>query len=186
MYLKRLMLKFSQVLYLKVNTIFQVFKLRLACQVGKNLVAEGRIAIGGVLGHIKIGDNTHFGDGVKLGAAKDAALEIGNDVSINQGSFIIAIEKIIIGDYCRIGEYVSIRDNDHEWADPNTPIMNQGYRVAAVTIGKDVWIGRSASIMKGVVIGDGAIVGAGAIVTKNVEPFTIVAGVPAKVIGSRE
>ncbi len=186
MYLSRLILKLSQVSLLRVNSFLQASKLRLACKVGKGFTAEGTVSVTGVLGNITIGQNAHFGDGVKLGTAKGATLTIGNDVSINQGCFIIAIEKIVIGDFCRIGEYVSIRDNDHEWSDPHTPIMKQGYRVKAVTLGNDVWVGRSACIMKGISIGNGAIIGAGAVVTKNVEAYTIVAGVPAKVIGLRK
>jgi acetyltransferase-like isoleucine patch superfamily enzyme len=186
MYLKRLMLKFSQIVFLKLNSTFQGFKLRLVSDVGRNFTAEGTVRITGVFGHIKIGNSAHFGDGVKLGASKNASLLIGDYVSINQGCFIISIESITIGDYCRIGEYVSIRDNDHEWADPCTPIVKQGYRVKPVTIGKDVWVGRAACIMKGVTIGDGAIIGAGAVVTKDVGAHSIVGGVPAKVIGSRQ
>jgi len=58
-------------------------------------------------------------------------------------------------------------------------------RRKSVVIGNDVWIGNGASIMEGVTIGDGAIVAAGALVTKNVEPYSIVAGVPAKIIDYR-
>lgn len=54
-----------------------------------------------------------------------------------------------------------------------------------IVIGNDVWIGNRAIVMRGVTIGDGAVVGAGAVVTKNVEPYTIVGGVPAKVIRRR-
>ena len=58
--------------------------------------------------------------------------------------------------------------------------------MAAVVIGSDVWIGANAVITPGVRIGDGAVVGAGAVVTKDVAPYTIVGGVPAKVIGNRK
>lgn len=61
---------------------------------------------------------------------------------------------------------------------------NEGHRYTTV-IGNDVWIGRNAIIMGGVTIGDGAIVGAGAVVTKDVPPYAIVAGVPAKIIKYR-
>ena len=76
---------------------------------------------------------------------------------------------------------VVIRDNDggHE-------IMIEGYKkTAPVIIGNHVWIGQGAMIMKGVTIGDGAIIGAHAVVTKNVDPYSIVVGNPAKTIKYR-
>ena len=65
----------------------------------------------------------------------------------------------------------------------NKNLFNE--KTARVIIGNDVWIGSSVTILGGVVIGDGAIVAAGAVVTKDVEPYTIVGGVPAKVIRKR-
>ena len=183
--LPRLIYKLIQVIGLRVNSVLQKSKLSLVCKIGSNFVAEGHIILSGVLGDIVIGNNVFLGRLVKLGAAKNANLQIGDYVSINQGTFIIAISSITIGNFCRIGEYVSIRDNDHEWKNPNIPIKDQGYRCKPVFIGDDVWIGRSACILKGVKIGNGAIIGAGAIVTKNVSPFEIVAGVPARTIGHR-
>ncbi|MCH5245824.1 MAG: antibiotic acetyltransferase [Muribaculaceae bacterium] len=61
------------------------------------------------------------------------------------------------------------------------PVVN----VKVTTIGNDVWIGNGAIILNGVTIGDGAVIGAGAVVTKDVEPYTVVAGIPAKVIKKR-
>lgn len=63
--------------------------------------------------------------------------------------------------------------------------MNSGLNEFNTVIGNDVWIGYRAIILNGVTVGDGAIIGAGAVVTKNVEPYSIVAGVPARVIRKR-
>ncbi|MBZ4191515.1 hypothetical protein K7B07_21555 [Niabella sp. 3A5MI-3] len=65
-------------------------------------------------------------------------------------------------------------------------IFHSGHDNKKVTIGKDVWIGASCIILPGVTIGDGAIVAAGSVVTKDVAPFTIVAGVPSKEIKKRK
>ena len=66
------------------------------------------------------------------------------------------------------------------------PIYQQGETAKPINIGNDVWIGFGAQILLGCNIGDGAVIAAGAIVTKDVEPYTVVAGVPARVIKKRE
>lgn len=65
-------------------------------------------------------------------------------------------------------------------------IRNQGFVYGDVVIGNDCWIGANVCINKGVTIGDGAIVGSGAVVTKDVEPYSINAGVPAVKISERK
>ena len=131
----------------------------------------------------EIGDNVRLGPYVRIGAAQGSLISIGNNVSINQGTYIVAVKKILIGNDVRIGEYASVRDNDHEWRDSAQPIRTQGYRADTTIIGNDVWIGRGAVIGKGIRIGDGAVIGANAVVTKNVPEMAVFAGVPAKKIG---
>jgi acetyltransferase-like isoleucine patch superfamily enzyme len=94
-------------------------------------------------------------------------------------------EKIIIGHNVMIAQAVSIRDTDHKYADIDTPMLKQGIITAPIIVGDDVWIGYGVSILKGVTIGSGAIIAAGSIVTKNVPPYSIVGGVPAKIIKMR-
>jgi acetyltransferase-like isoleucine patch superfamily enzyme len=85
-----------------------------------------------------------------------------------------------------IAEYVSIRDNGHGFSGLDRPMRHQGYETAPIRIGDDVWIGRGAVILKGVSIGDGAIVAANAVVTKDIPPFEIWAGIPARFLRRRE
>lgn len=88
--------------------------------------------------------------------------------------------NITTGDNVSIGPEASILTLGH---DPQSPdFADKG---GDITIGDRVWIGYRALILPGVKIGDGAVVGAGSVVTKDVEPFTIVAGNPAKPIGQR-
>lgn len=91
-----------------------------------------------------------------------------------------------IGDNVMMGPDVTILTHTHVTDRVDIPMSEQGYRVAEVVIGNDVWIGMRVVIMPGVRIGNGAIVGAGAIVTKDVPNYAIVGGVPAKIIKYRK
>jgi acetyltransferase-like isoleucine patch superfamily enzyme len=90
------------------------------------------------------------------------------------------------GDNVRLGPHVYLNGSIRKFMDRNTPIVDQGHEHAGLTVGSDVLVGASAVIMAGVVVGDGAVIGAGAVVNRNVPPYSIVAGVPAKVIGERQ
>lgn len=94
--------------------------------------------------------------------------------------------NVTLGDYSMIAGDVRILGGDHTFSTPGVPIIfsDRGI-VEKTTIGKDVWVGSSSIIMTGITIGDGAIIAAGSIVTKNVEPYAIVGGVPAKFIKFR-
>ena len=94
-------------------------------------------------------------------------------------------DRIDIGADVLIGDSVTIRDTGHIFADVDAPIISQGIDVRPVVIEDDVWIGHGATVLKGVRIGRGAVVAAGAVVTRNVEPYTVVGGVPARLIGRR-
>lgn len=97
------------------------------------------------------------------------------------------IEGANIGRDVLIGEYCSIYIKNHKFSDPNIPIIDQGYsQEEIVTIGNDVWIGDRVIILPGVIIGDGVVVGAGSVVTKNIDSYKVVAGVPAKEIAERK
>lgn len=91
-----------------------------------------------------------------------------------------------IGNYTSLSSYVVITGADHRFDVPGVPIRFSGRPESRVTeIGHDVLIGHGATVMRGVSIGNGAIVGAGAVVTKDVPPYAIVAGVPAKIVRYR-
>ena len=75
---------------------------------------------------------------------------------------------------------------NHRFADPGRPIHEQGLELAPIRIGNDVWIAAGARIMAGVSIGEGCVVGAGSVGTKDIPPYSIAAGVPARVIQKRE
>lgn len=138
----------------------------------------------------------------KLG--KKVLIRAGNEVGeleIGDYSYISGprsyIEAAKIGKYCSIARQtiIGVSDHDHGWL-TTSPIANcksYGFVDAdkiqlqkpAPIIGNDVWVGANAIIFRGVTIGDGAVVAAGSVVTKDVPPYAIVGGVPAKVIKMR-
>jgi acetyltransferase-like isoleucine patch superfamily enzyme len=94
--------------------------------------------------------------------------------------------KVAIGDYTMFAPEVKIVGGDHKYDKVGVPIIFAGREKQLETvIGKDVWIGTRSLIIRGVKIGDGAIIAAHSVVTKDVEPYTIVGGSPAKFIKKR-
>lgn len=118
-------------------------------------------------------------------------------ISIDDYSYINSgyLYNCVIGKYCSIGQNVSLGPGEHYINHLSTfPINNlvlgkkdlTEFKVSLpAMIGNDVWIGNNAVILQGIKVGDGAIVAAGAVVTKDVEPYSIVGGVPARVLKKR-
>jgi acetyltransferase-like isoleucine patch superfamily enzyme len=133
---------------------------------------------------LRLGERCRLGRGVEFDTATSGVIEIGECVRINSGAMIVSNAHVRIGRDTLIGEYVSIRDGNHG-TDAGLSMRSQPQNVAGVVIGSDVWIGRGCCILKGARIGDGAVVGANSVVTGEVLAGTIVAGAPARQIGSR-
>ncbi|UZD97170.1 CatB-related O-acetyltransferase [Pseudomonas corrugata] len=104
---------------------------------------------------------------------------LGNHCYIGAGSYLDG--DIIIGDHSMLANNVAIVGGDHVLNRPGV-MMRDGGREAwlPTVLGRDVWIGHGAIILNGISVGDGAIVAAGSVVTKNVAPFSVVAGNPAR------
>lgn len=154
--------------------------LRSFASIGRGVRCFGRPRIDNA-GTMRIGRNSLLRSiivPVELSCGEGATLDIGEDCFINYGVSIGCTKHVSIGDRCRIGPYTMIIDTPfHDAYDrlkrpPGTPTI----------IETDVWIGAKVSIMPGVTIGHGSIVGTGAVVTKDVPAFSVVGGVPAKII----
>lgn len=135
--------------------------------------------------------NMRFGKGVRVGrlcilTAQDGELALADGAALSPGVHLGADHgRIKVGRWAAIGPGTVVRAANHRFERRDVPIMRQGHVPGVVVIEDDVWIGANCVITPDVRIGRGAVVGAGAVVTRDVAPFTVVGGVPARVIGSR-
>lgn len=139
---------------------------------------------------ITIGDDCFLGKNFRLYSWEKSdkngefgIIEIGNRVKMQEDCYISAMDLVHIGDDVLMGGGIMINDNNHGM-DPLSQLSYcaQSCTYSAVIIENGVWIGEKVCILKGVTVGEKSIIGAGSIVTKDVPPYTIVAGNPAKVI----
>lgn len=161
-------------------------------RIGKNTKIEPGLSLYNGK-NIEIGNNCCIGHHSFLTAISsenyktDPKIVIGNNCIMGSDIHITAINTVKIGNYVRTGKSILITDNSHGDANnknhlvypPNLrPVFSKG----PVIIGDNVWIGEKVAIMPGVTIGDGAIIGANSVVTKDIPPYCIAAGCPAKII----
>ena len=140
-------------------------------------------AIKGIGAHLlfyKCGKNIDIGRRVKL----SSRIEIGNNSGIGDGCYIQG--RVIMGDDIMMAPEVAIIATNHRYDKTDIPMNQQGKVDATVIIGNDVWLGYRSIICAGVKIGSGAIIAAGAVVTNDVPEYSVVAGVPARVIKKRK
>lgn len=136
-------------------------------------------------GVIHLGDEVRIWSNIqktKIFVDKGGTLTVGRNTRIN-GVHISVSQHIEIGENVRIAPYCIIIDNDYHKI--NDHFSDEGDR-KPITIADDVWITMNCMIMKGVTIGKGAVIAAGAVVTRDVAPYTVVGGVPARFIKNIE
>jgi acetyltransferase-like isoleucine patch superfamily enzyme len=156
---------------------------------------------------IKIGDQVYLGQNVYLYAGgKNSAIYLRDRVRLDRGVDIKVLEdgcidieentyvgpytcisghKIKIGKDCLIASHVSIYASNHNFEDTTRPMISQGYSCKGITIEDDCWLGSKVTVVDGVTIGKGSVIGAGAVVTKDIPPYSVAVGVPAKVVSRR-
>jgi acetyltransferase-like isoleucine patch superfamily enzyme len=110
---------------------------------------------------------------------------VGDYVLINTSCYFEAMAPIIIGNNVLIGYGTALLTTNHYFKNPKLLINKQGIISKPIIIQDDVWIGARSVILPGVTIGKGSVIAAGAVVTKNVESYSVVGGIPAKLIKKR-
>jgi maltose O-acetyltransferase len=111
-------------------------------------------------------------------------IELGDRVGFNYGCYVNGYGGLAIGDRSIFGPYTMIHTANHEM-EPDRPIVEQGWVPRPVAIGADCWIGMGVCILPGVTIGEGVVIGAGSVVVKDLEPWSVAVGNPARAIRSR-
>lgn len=135
-------------------------------------------------GRMVMDGNCGINVNIERGAYFTRLLRMGNHSVLGINCYISG--DVTIGDHVLMGPNVSILTGNHNFKDKSRLIGEQGSESRPVEIGNDVWIGCNCIILPGVHIADGCVIGAGAVVTKDTEPYTVVGGNPARIIGYRE
>ncbi len=139
---------------------------------------------------IYFGNNVSIGKNTTIecsGSLKSLGkgLTIGNNVGLGTHGFWGCAGGIEIGDNTIFGNYVSLHSENHNFTQRDMLIRLQGVNRKGIKIGKDCWIGAKATILDGTDLGDGCIVAAGSVVRGTIPPYSIIGGVPAKIIKMR-
>jgi acetyltransferase-like isoleucine patch superfamily enzyme len=136
-------------------------------------------------GEIILGEKCSVRAGAIL-ATYGGTIQFGKFSGVQHYSIIYGHGGLVVGDYVRIAAHSVIIPANHSMALNGIPIHKQPIVKQGINIGNDVWIAAGSRIMDGVTIGNGVVVAAGAVVTKDVMQDSIVAGVPAAIIGQRK
>ncbi len=128
-------------------------------------------------GNVKIGTNCLFQDGVYMRAGNQGWITIEDRAALNSYSKLFAHGGIEIGEEAQIGPGSLVTTTDHDYYDENLETVFK-----TVRIGRRVWLGANVTVLPGVTIGEYAVIGAGAVVNRDIPPYAVAVGVPAKVI----
>lgn len=133
---------------------------------------------------IRLGDRVKVNRHVYLGTNGND-LTIGANSQINRHAFLDARGGIEVGENVLIGPYAKIISYRHVFDDTSRPMIDQGMVGEKIVVEDDVWIGAGAVVLAGLTIGHGSVIGANAVVTKSCEPYSVLGGVPARLLRKR-
>lgn len=127
----------------------------------------------------KIGRGVHVDPGARIEIPWN--LELGENAAVGAGVWVYNLGPICIGARATVSHRAHLCGGSHDYADPSLPLLRTG-----LAIGDDAWVCADAFVGPGVTVGEGAVVGAAAVAMRDVEPWTVVAGNPARVVKQRE
>ncbi|HJS92679.1 MAG TPA: acyltransferase [Solirubrobacteraceae bacterium] len=134
-------------------------------------------------GRLEIGPHTLLEPDVWITAPGEARVRIGGGTFLNRGAMVASLELVEIGEHCMLANGCYVTDSSHRFDDPDQPVPWQGFTTKGPTrIGDNVWCGVNVVVTTGVTIGDRCVIGANSVVTSDIPPFSVAAGVPARVL----
>jgi acetyltransferase-like isoleucine patch superfamily enzyme len=153
-------------------------------------IGDGAILSGLGCSGLRVGARATIGAYSRLIVGTDVArpgrhIHIGDRCGIGEYSSVGGSGGVSIGRDTIIGQYFSAHPENHNFEDLSRPIREQGTTRMPIDIEEDCWLGARVTVLGGVTIGKGSVIAAGSVITRDVPPFSIVAGVPGRVVGSR-
>ena len=133
---------------------------------------------------MRIGRWVWIGTGNAL-RCHEGELYIGDNTIFGTDNTVNCYAGVYIGPECLFADSVYIVDFDHNYWDPVISIRSQGISKQPVRLEGDIWVGEKASILRGVTVGRGSVIGAMSLVNRDVPPYAVVGGIPARVLGWR-
>ncbi len=131
--------------------------------------------------NLSVGDNVEFKYGVHVEAG--STIKIGSNTHF--APFCVLYGPLSIGENCAFAAHCTFAAVGHGFAERDTPMVQQATTAEKIIIEDNVWFGANCTIVGGVRVGTGSIIGANSVVTKDVEPYSIMGGTPAKLIRKR-
>lgn len=166
---------------IRLRTLF--YKRKYKVKIGKNTWFQGKVELSND-GNISFGNNCVICRWSCFRTYK-GFINIGNNCSINSFCHISGNGGVTIGNNVRIATQCVIVSANHNFESMDIPIYLQGETRKEIIIGDDCWLGAGVKVLSGVTIGKGSIIGAGSVVNKDIPEYSIVVGVPGKVIKKR-
>lgn len=137
-----------------------------------------------VRGNVCIGESSHIRAFTNLDA-RGGSISIGNFCSLNDYCVIYGMGGVVVGNQVLIATHTIFVSSNHSYQNSKIPIRLQQIVLREIVVEDDVWIGANCTILAGVTIGSGSVIGAGSVVNKDIPPYSVAVGVPAKIIKKR-
>jgi acetyltransferase-like isoleucine patch superfamily enzyme len=138
----------------------------------------------GDAGSIRIGSGVYIGRNTIL-SCKGGQIELADGANIGFNCEVFSASRVRIGARALLAAYCYVIGGDHDFSDPDRPVLEQTRVSAGVSIGDGAWLGAGAKILDGVTIGDGAVIGAAAVVRDAVPAGAVAVGIPARIVSTR-